>query len=313
MGAVMDDHVRLAWADLPVHVRRGVEALLGAPVVEAVGQTGGFSPGTADRVRLADGRRAFVKAAGVEINPRTVELHRREAEVTAGLPSGVPAPALLGCYDEGDWIALVMQDVAGRQPATPWDGSELAAALVALEALASAGTPAPPVVSQRPAGELLGNEFAGWKIVAADPPPDLDPWAAANLDRLIDLAASGVTALRGDTLCHTDIRADNLLIDDAGRVTIVDWPWATTASAWFDALCLVMNVRLHGGHETDALLARSPLTASADPDDVTAVLAGLAGGFADLARQPPPPGIPTVRAFQRRHADLLLDWVRARL
>jgi aminoglycoside phosphotransferase (APT) family kinase protein len=233
--------------------------------------------------------------------------------VTAKLPSGVPAPVLLGCYDEGDWIALVMQDIAGRQPVTPWVSGELAGALAALEALASAGTPAPPIVSERPAGALLGNEFGGWNTVAGDPPPDLDPWAAANLDRLIDLAARGVTAVRGDTLSHTDIRADNLLIDDAGRVTIVDWPWAMTASAWFDTLCLAMNVRLHGGDVADALLARSPLTASADPDDVTAVLAGLAGGFVDLARRPPPPGMPTVRAFQRRHAALLLDWVRNRL
>ena len=58
--------VRVAWADLPARVRDVVEEILGAPVVEAVSQPGGFSPGSADRVRTADGRRAFVKAvAGV--------------------------------------------------------------------------------------------------------------------------------------------------------------------------------------------------------------------------------------------------------
>ena len=53
---------RISWTDLPGHVQAGVEEILGAPVVEATGQQGGFSPGTADRVRTATGRRAFVKA-----------------------------------------------------------------------------------------------------------------------------------------------------------------------------------------------------------------------------------------------------------
>src|SRR5664280_3713391 len=37
--------VRIGWADLPEPVRAGVEAVLAAPVVTAVSQRGGFSPG----------------------------------------------------------------------------------------------------------------------------------------------------------------------------------------------------------------------------------------------------------------------------
>src|SRR5689334_9320284 len=54
--------VRIGWADLPANVRDSVAGILGEPVVEAVSQSGGFSPGTADRVTTASGRRAFVKA-----------------------------------------------------------------------------------------------------------------------------------------------------------------------------------------------------------------------------------------------------------
>src|SRR5256885_11913280 len=53
---------RLAWADAPAWLRAEVAARLGGEVVEAVTQPSGFSPGLAVRLRLADGRRAFVKA-----------------------------------------------------------------------------------------------------------------------------------------------------------------------------------------------------------------------------------------------------------
>lgn len=54
--------VRPHWSDLPVSVRTRVEQALGAEVVEARSQGSGFTPGFASRLRLADGRRVFVKA-----------------------------------------------------------------------------------------------------------------------------------------------------------------------------------------------------------------------------------------------------------
>jgi hypothetical protein len=110
--------VRIGWADLPGKVRSAIEDLLGSPVVEAVSQPGGFSPGTADRVRTAAGTRAFVKAVSMAQNPGSVEFHRREAAVTARLPAEAAAPRLLGTYDDGEWVALVLEDVPGR-PRTP--------------------------------------------------------------------------------------------------------------------------------------------------------------------------------------------------
>ena len=53
--------------------------------VEAVSQAGGFSPGTADRVGTAEGRRAFVKAVSTAHNPDTPGLNRREVGVLRSL------------------------------------------------------------------------------------------------------------------------------------------------------------------------------------------------------------------------------------
>ncbi|WFE67214.1 aminoglycoside phosphotransferase family protein [Micromonospora sp. WMMD714] len=303
---------RIGWAELPRSVQLAVEQIIGDRVVEARSQPGGYSPGTADRVRTAGGRRAFVKAVSPAQNPETPRMHRAEARHTAALPGSAPTPRLLGWHDDGEWVALVLTDVEGRHPYTPWRATELDSVLCALAALAGALTPN-PVPDVPTAAERLAHDFAGWRRIAADPPPRLDPWAAAHLTELCAAADRGLAALTGDTLCHLDVRADNLLIGPDGSVTVVDWPWACRGPAWLDTALLLVNVRLHGGHDTEALVRRLPLTADVDPAVLTGFYAGLAGFFTDSARRPPPPGIPTVRRFQQAQADALLPWLTHRL
>jgi hypothetical protein len=302
---------RIGWPDLPTRVRDAVQEILGDRVVSAVSQPGGFSPGTADRVVTAGGRRAFVKAVGAALNDRSVVLHRREGEHTAALPPQAPTPRLLGRYDDGDWVALVLTDVAGRHPVTPWRADELERVLATLADLAALLTPA-PAVAVPTAADLLRDDFRGWRRIAGDPPADLDPWARDHLDDLVHAAGAGHAALAGDTLCHADLRSDNLLLGREGAVTVVDWPWACRGPAWLDTVLLLLNVEVHGGWDSEALLRSTPLAAEAAPAVVTGVFAGFAGFFLDAARQPPPPGIPTVRAFQRAQADALLPWLARR-
>jgi hypothetical protein len=135
------EDIRPTWAQLPAYVRDGIERVLSEKVVLADSQPGGFSPGTADRVLLASGRRAFIKAASADTNQFTATLHRDEAAVTAGLPAGVPATPLLGSYDDGTWVALVLGDVEGRHPALPWCADDVASALESLHAMV--GIPVP--------------------------------------------------------------------------------------------------------------------------------------------------------------------------
>jgi hypothetical protein len=99
--------VRINWMQIPVRVRAGIEAIIGGgAVIAAVSQSGGFSPGTADRVVTADGRRAFVKAVSSTQNEQSPSLHRAEAHVVGQLPSTSFVPALLGVYDDGAWVGL---------------------------------------------------------------------------------------------------------------------------------------------------------------------------------------------------------------
>jgi hypothetical protein len=68
-------------------------------------------------------------------------------------------------------------------------------------------------------------------------------------------------------------------------------------------------------HVTGALDQRVLRVRHVLPDDVaiTGFLAAIAAGLWWGAFQPPPPGLPTIRAWQRRHALSHLDWVRERL
>jgi hypothetical protein len=302
--------VRISWMQIPPRVRVGIEAIIGGgAVVTAVSQPGGFSPGTADRVVTADGRRAFVKAVSSIQNERSPSLHRAEAHVVGQLPSNSYVPALLGVYDDDVWVGLVFEDLDGHTPALPWNAAELEAAMTTLQQTAREFTPNP--VPNLPAvTSFYATVFAGWERIRTEPPADLNPWARHHLDDLCRLAVRGLASLAGNSLLHTDIRADNLLIRTDGTVAVVDWPWACTGAAWFDQLLLCVNVDLYGGYDPEQLVLHYLETVN--HDDITAALAGLCGYFTDVTRQPPDPGLPTVRAFQRAQARSTLSWLRRR-
>ena len=301
--------LRLPWTALPARVHDAVADILGSRVVEAVSQSGGFSPGSADRVRTVAGTRAFVKAVSPAQNPMSPAVYRREIVVSRGLPSSASAPALLGSYDDGEWVALVLADVAGRHPVTPWQFDEVTAVLRMLARLAAGGIQARPTCSRWPS-TWPRTCAAGSSCATAA----FDPWAFAHANVLVDLAEQGVAALTPDTLVHADTRADNLLIDASGRVFLVDWPWACLGPVWLDSLALLVNVNLYGGLNVEAILTSTPLLAAARPEDQTGFLAGLASFSLNEARKPPrQAGLPTLRAFQRAQGDATLGWLERRL
>lgn len=306
--------VRTPWHALPTAVRAAVADVLGAPVARAVTQTGGFSPGVAARVTTAEGRRAFVKAVSAEANPISPGMHREEARNAAALPHDVAAPTFLGSYDDGTWVALVFEDVAGRQPNVPWRESELTRVLDAVGELSRVLTPAPldgPTVV-----EDLADDFRGWQhmIDEGDGGDGLGPWTVSHLPHLAELAATWTGLAVGDTLAHCDLRADNILLTEDGRVVFVDWPHARRGAApWFDLLLMLPSVRAQGGPDPEAVFAAHPLGRDAEPDAVTATLAGFAGFMIRSCRQPPPPGLPTLRAFQRAQGEAALEWLRKRI
>lgn len=294
---------RPTWAALPTGLRAEVETLLGSAVERAASMPGGWSPGSADRLVLADGRRAFAKAVDARVNAVTDRLHRREAAVLAALTGAGVAPDLLGTAEDGHWFAVVVEDVGGRHP-DPRDERDTRAVLDAVRRLPD------PVPSAVPPAdedllEALDDCAAGWARLlesGAETVPGGRPVVVELAARSAGAGAAGA----GRGLVHGDLRVDNVLVDRSGRATLIDWPSAGAGRSWFDGLTYLLDARRLAGLR-GPLLVDHPLLAGVAREDVDAVVAALAGYFFDSARRSPQPGMDGLREFQREQGLVLLD------
>lgn len=308
-----DIPVRIPWRDLPAPIHEKTENVLGGPVVEAISQAEGFSPGSADRVRTALGGRVFVKAVSRTWSSSTWDLHRRELNVLRVLPESVRAPRLLDSHDDGEWVALILEDVEGSHPGPGTGTAEALSVLTSLSSLPDMRGTAVQTVLPRVA-EDLALKFRAWSRIRHDGASGVLPdRAQEHLDELEDAAEQGALAVAGTHLVHMDCRSDNVLIDHSGQALLIDWPWAGLGARWFDGLVFLLDTRMHGSAvDTDAVLAKHPLFAEVSATDIDGTLAGLTGYCFDTARQPAPPHMPTIRAFQRRAGITGLNWLRTR-
>jgi hypothetical protein len=283
-------------------VRAFTEDALGSPVVEARTQPGGFSPGVAARLASADGTAAFIKACGTSLNPDSPRLHRAEIHALHLVPRSVPRPDLLAEYDDGDWVAMLLEDVDGRHPHLPWTEPDVGATTSALTRVSEV-TAHSALPDFRETTEVL----TGWDAVAADP-DGVPPGLLRRLPEMLDLQARAQAVTAGDGLVHWDARSDNVLLR-GGEAVLLDWAWACRGAPWLDTLLLAVDLVLQGGPDPDGYLRAAAPTAAADPLDLRAVVAAMLGFWLDRARRPPPPGLPTIRAWQARCARGAHGWL----
>jgi hypothetical protein len=239
-------------------------------------------------------------------------MHRREGDISAALPPSPLLPRLIDLYDDGRWVALAFEAVSGRLPHHPWDERELLRVLTALVQLHDALTPS-PVAAVAPTSEHLRAAFSGWRSLAGmtRAPAALDAWSERHLDQLAELEGAWPEASLGTTLIHGDVRSDNVLIGD-DAVVFVDWPHASVGSPLLDLVEWAPSVTLEGGPQPEDLLARFPVARTADPGVITALVAAWGGFLTVHALRPPPPGLPTVRAFQDAQGQVARSWLQHR-
>lgn len=300
---------RPAWAALPASVRGAIEALVGGPVVHADDCPDGFSPGFASRLTRADGHRRFVKAIDADAWPHEVDAYRTEAKVGAALPVTVPAPRLLGVYDDGHWCALAFEDVDGVSPGRPWNPADIHRVVDAAADLSRTATPSPVALpAEHP-------RLGGWDGLAADPARVARlrrhaPWAAGDLQRLAALERDGLAAARGDSLIHGDLYPHNILLT-AGRVVFVDWPHARLGAPVVDLVTFLSSVAADGLDPAPYLPdQRSGQNRGAA---VTAVLAAHTGFLLAGGLSAPHPGLEAITAAKLRLGLGALRWLRGRL
>lgn len=308
---------RLAWSDMPRTVRARIAELAGAEVATEAPATTGFSPGYASLLELADGTEVFVKAVSPEQNPDSPNLARAEIHTLRLLPPEVPAPRLRWSHDDGTWVVMGIEAVAGHVPAHPWRPDQLRRTLDVVDRLARAGTPAP---QDLPPLSTALEGLAAATSALADSPTDLaravaavgedGEWLAEHLTDLVAWAQRAPFLATGSTLAHNDLRADNVLLDEHDA-WVVDWPHACKdAPAWYDLAGLLVSVAMQGGGDPEELFWSHPTAAGADRESVRAVLAALTGYFLLGAVQPAPLGIGNLRPFQLAHGRAALAWLR---
>ena len=294
---------RLRWDEVPTHVRGAIVRELGVEVVAATSVESGFSPGLAAALTLADDRRVFVKAVSSGQNPESPDLLRREVDVVLALPPDLPVPGLIAALDDGEWIAAIFEHVDGRPPTLPWDTAELQRAVHALTALNASPAPA----GLPTAAERLAPLFDGWAAMR-DREALPDAWEGRT-DLLIGLERESLDAMAGDRLVHADVRADNMLVTPKGDVVLVDWAHTCRGAPWIDLVLWLPALELEGGPDPETVLAVAPTSLRPPPDSLVRVVAACAGYFASRGGLPDPPGLPTVRAFQRAQAERALAWL----
>jgi aminoglycoside phosphotransferase (APT) family kinase protein len=296
---------RLEWRFLPPHVRALVEERCGSPVVDAASQGAGFTPGFASVLTCADGSRHFVKAASVRAQAPFADSYREEARKLDALPPGVPAPRLRWSHDD-DWVVLGLEYVEGRLPRRPWTDDDLDRCLAAVEETADLLTPAPAGLALGTFAEELGAPFAAtWATLRGEGS------TLPHLDEAEELTSRYAEVTAGDTLVHTDIRDDNLILSPDGRVWICDWNWPVVGAAWLDSLFLLIAPR-GDGLDVEKRLATLRLTRDVPAESVDVVLAWVCGYFLRQAGQPVPPTSPYLRDAQRWMGEVTWDWLAER-
>jgi Phosphotransferase enzyme family len=294
---------RLEWPHLPPPVRAAIEHRCGSPVVAAESQGAGFTPGFASVLTCEDGSRHFVKAASTAAQRMFATSYREEARKLRALPDTIPAPRLLWDID-GDWVVLGLEYVEARAPRRPWRPEDLDTCLDALEQLADRLTPVPPGLELDSVADELAEWPSFWDHVRATR-------ELPHADEAAELAASFAEVVGGETLVHTDVRDDNVLLTPDGRALFCDWNWPIVGASWLDSVFMLIGPR-GDGLDVESVVAGRRLLRDVPPDHVDRVLALICGYFLKSADDPVPSTSPHIRDAQRWQGEVVWDWLGER-
>jgi len=308
--------VHLPWPEVPATVRAWVDETLGSPVVSWADQVGGMSPGCATRLVAADGSRAFVKAVGDQLNPDSPTLFRREVEMLNMIGADPLWASLLASYDDGAWVAILLEDVEGTHPDLD-DDTTMDILLRETERLGQVlaeRVPDPPAPDADNGGLAdLRDGFRLWADAVAragEIPPELLPdWVrhdTATWEPLVRALADHEVRL-----VHWDIRNDNLLERPTGDLVFLDWGAASVGPTWVDPLL----ARLERVEQPwfDAALATSPALVAAGDLAVDAWLVGFATFLAWRAHTVVDVNLPTLNDFRISESRRMLVGAERRL
>ena len=307
------------WSAVPRAIKDDVATLLGSPVVRAERVYGGYAPSATFRIRLADGRRAFVKGvypletdSGVKWDLENEEHIYREC-ATFMRPW---APEYFGGVKAEGWHVMVLEDV-GPQTMPPWTAAKAKACARSYAAFHAHtyGKPLPRWLSRiehhdfAPFWDRLATsgELHGTASLARRRADEAEEWLDVALPVLRERAALLPKLRPPFAFMHFDTRSDNIRLQGK-LLRLFDWNFACAGPVEFDVAAFAQTIAMEGGIEPERVVAEYDLVLPLRSGALDASIAGIAGYFADRAWRGPVKGLPRIRSVQRRQLKTTLAW-----
>ncbi len=312
-----------AWSAVPREVREEAERRLGARVARATIAYGGYAPSATFRLRLADGRHAFFKAAYPLPKDSVVQIpvDQEERRYLALAPvTGRFVPALYASYRLAGWHVLLMEDL-GPPTMPPWspDKTRRAARSYARFHRSTLGKALPRWLSRSQHAHFgvywsrleERGELGATASLARRRADEAREWLDVALPVLRERERALARSRRPFALLHFDTRSDNVrLLGD--RLVMFDWPFGCVGPAEFDTAAFAQAIAAEGGPAPERVVAWYEEILPLRARELDASVAGIAGYFADRAWRPPLRGLPRLRSIQRRQLKATLAWAARR-
>jgi hypothetical protein len=286
---------------------------------------GGYGPSPTYRLRLDDGRLAFLKAAWPGSNEFQRRAHQQELRVYRELSGLITpwAPGFLGDFDQGEWRIMLLEDL-GPKSAPPWTPGLVRAVARGLAAfhLSTLDTDLPlwlprleqhrVVTAQLWSGASATEQFEALAGLAGAKAAEARRWLHDCIPALSESAAGMLGASEALCFMHLDVRSDNLRVV-SGQLRLFDWPHVGVGVPEFDAAAWAQTVEVEGGPGVETVMGWYGDHIDVRKDVLTSAVASISGYFANHSWQPEIPGLPRVRDFQRVQLQMTLRWAAERL
>ena len=307
------------WSAVPRAIKDEVAELLGSPVARAERVYGGYAPSATFRMRLANGRRAFLKG----IYPLTKDsgvkwdLENEERIYQECAPFMRPwAPEYLGGAKAEGWHVMVLEDV-GPQTMPPWTLAKAKACARSYAAFHAHtyGKPLPRWLSRiehhdfAPFWDRLASsgELRMTASLARRRADEAEEWLGVALPVLRARSALLLKIRPPFAFMHFDTRSDNIRLQGK-LLRMFDWNFACAGPVEFEVAAFAQSIAMEGGPEPERTVAEYDLVLPLRSVALDASIAGIAGYFADRAWRRPVVGLPRIRSVQRRQLKASLAW-----
>lgn len=203
-------------------------------------------------------------------------------------------PVIVTAEEHASEPILIIEDMSSHYWPPPWDVAKVDLVLAQIEVMQETKA------SIDGFEKVHGLKLPNWQTVASNPEHFLsvgltdEKWLKESLPTLLDTEAGCST--NGTSLCHFDLRSDNMCIA-LNRAIFIDWNQTCLSNPKLDLGFWLPSLAYEGGLLPQEILPDAP-----------EIAARVSGYFASCAGLPNLDGAPRVRMLERKMLETSLPW-----